>query len=107
MAPPKKQESLKNKYRIPLNFNQLEIDTLKKHQICKNHLLKSIIMQSLSNDKIVIQTNKDPNYIASINKIGVNLNQIAKKLNSIHEISSSDIAKLNSLVDLLRTIITQ
>ncbi|MGZ9677512.1 plasmid mobilization relaxosome protein MobC [Flavobacterium sp. GNP001] len=45
---------------------------------------------SLSGKKIQINTNKDPNFIGELNRIGININQIAKKCNSSDELTASD-----------------
>lgn len=103
---PKKEESLKVKYRIALNFNSEEYKVVNQKNLFKTNVLKDIILQSILNESIIVQTNKDPNYIKELNKIGINLNQIAKKANSINELSANDVEKINNFLDVMLAKIT-
>lgn len=96
---PIKEESLKLKNRIGLSFNESEYNLLIKNGLYKKAILKSIVFDSLSNKKIVINTSKDPKFILELNKIGNNINQITKKLNTIGDLSKTDIKQLFELID--------
>ena len=102
-----KEDSLKKKNRITINFDKKEKDFLEKKGLYKQNLLRQIIFDTINNNKVTINTNKDPVYIANLNKIGVNINQIAKKFNSLHQISGNDITRLTNMIDVLYDLITK
>lgn len=58
-----------------ISQNQLE-------HLSKNQVLKKIIDLKTASKQIKIVKKTDPQFLQNLNKIGVNLNQIAKKLNS-------------------------
>lgn len=98
---PIKEECLKLKNRIGLSFNENEYNLLIEKGLFKKEILKSIVFDSLLNKKININTSKDPKFILELNKIGNNINQIAKKANSINDLSVKDIQKLFELLEVL------
>ncbi|RKS93830.1 mobilization protein MobC [Flavobacterium limicola] len=99
---PRKEEDLKLKYRMKLNFNLEEFNLIKSKSLYSNKILKDIILQAILNNSINISTDKDPKYNQELNKIGINLNQIVKKANSIKELSNSDIQKMIYLMDVIQ-----
>jgi hypothetical protein len=98
---PKREELSLKKYRKVFYANQRENNLLKKHDLTSSSKIMTYLLNSFNSKTIIINTDKDPKYINELNKIGVNLNQISKKYNSVGEISSLDIQKLNNIIDVL------
>lgn len=98
---PKKEEHLKLKYRIELSLNDSEYNILVENKLLKKDILKSFVMDSLTKKTIIINTSKDPKFIFELHQIGNNINQIAKKANSINDLSVKDIQKLFELLEVL------
>ena len=103
---PRKNEQSKLKNRIILSFNEPEFDILTEKGITDAKTLKTIVLNSLSGRKIELKTNKDPKFIYILNKTAVNINQIARKINSTNQLSGSDMKKYFSLIDELQTLLT-
>nr|WP_315176329.1 plasmid mobilization relaxosome protein MobC [uncultured Flavobacterium sp.] len=103
---PKKEEQLKLKNRMILSFNESEFNLLTEKGLADGKILKTILMNSLAGKKIELSTNKDPKYIYILNKTAVNINQIARKINSTNQLSDSDMKKYFSLIDELQTLLT-
>ena len=79
---PKKEDHLKVKNRIMLSFNEGEYNILKEKGLIDGKLVKTVILKTLSEKKLILKTNKDPKLMVELNRIGNNINQISKKLNS-------------------------
>ena len=104
---PKKNEQLKLKNRVILSFNEPESTKLQKRGLLNSKVLKTIIMNSTSGKTIQINTNKDPKFIFELNKIGNNLNQLAKKANSNDKLSELDIKNFWTLLDELEKLLVE
>ena len=104
---PKKNEHLKLKKRLVLSFNEAECTKLQEKGLLNSIAIKSIIMNSTSNKTIQIHTNKDPKYIFELNRIGNNLNQLAKKANSTDQFSDLDIRNFWTLLNELEKLLTE
>lgn len=76
-------------------------DYMKKNHLVinkKSGLIKKIIMDSILNKQMVLKKQNDPKLIFEINKIGININQIAKKLNSLDAISKGEFDRMQGLI---------
>ena len=105
---PKKNEQLKLNKRLILSFNEPECTKLQeKGLLVDSKTLKTIIMNSTSHKTIHINTNKDPLYIFELNRIGNNLNQLAKKANSTDQFSDLDIRNFWALLTELEKLLTK
>lgn len=102
---PKKNDNEILKYRKNLSFNESEYTILTERGLADGKILKTILMNALSGKNIKISTNKDPKYICELNKIGNNINQLAKKFNSSDQLSDNDIRNFWSLIDELEKLI--
>ena len=102
---PKKNDNEKLQYRKNLSFNEPEHDMLTEKGLADGRILKTIVLNSLSGKKIQINTNKDPKFIGELNRIGININQIAKKCNSSDELTASDLSNLWAALDELKKLI--
>lgn len=107
MARPKKEEKEKRKHHIMVNLNEAEKSFFIKHNLFSGENLRDFIINTFHKKTIIITSEKDPKYINELNKIGVNLNQIAKKYNSLSEISNLDIDKINNIVEILASKINE
>ena len=65
------------------------------------------MLQTIRNKDVVLRKNTDPKLFLELNKVGTNINQIAKKLNSLEKISGSDNDRYNNLLAQLETIMTR
>ncbi|OXA65954.1 hypothetical protein B0A67_24030 [Flavobacterium aquidurense] len=101
MARPIKPDSEKRTKKITIRFTETEFKFINKFGNNLSDVIRDVFMQKFNDKKIIINTDKDPKYINELNKIGVNLNQISKKYNSMGELSSLDIDKLNAVIDIL------
>jgi hypothetical protein len=79
---PRKQDHLKVKNRITVSFNEAEYTVLKEKGLLDGKLVKTVILNTLNGKSLNLNTNKDPKLIVELNRIGNNINQISKKLNS-------------------------
>lgn len=102
---PKKNEDEKLQHRQNLSFTEQEYEILTEKGLTDGRILKTIIMNSLSGKKIQINTNKDPKFMGELNRIGNNINQIAKKCNSGDELNAGDLSNLWSALDELKKLI--
>jgi Bacterial mobilisation protein (MobC) len=85
----------KGKARVALYFNEedlLKID--EKAKLAKMDRSKLIRKLSLEGDLVIYDFKSAHDLIYEINKIGVNVNQLAKKANEIQSIYKSDIDNL-------------
>lgn len=104
---PKKNDQFKLNKRLVLSFNEPECTKLQEKGLLDSKTLKTIIMNSTSGKAIHIYTNKDPKYIFELNRIGNNLNQLAKKANSTDQFSSLDIRNFWALLTELEKLLTE
>lgn len=107
MARPKKEEPDKFKHRFTFWFSDEHKKKFDELNLKSGDKIRDFVIDTYSKKTIYITANKDPKYINELNKIGVNLNQIARKYNSLGEISNLDIGKINSLVDVLEEFINK
>lgn len=107
MARPKKEEKEKRKYHIMVNLNESEKIFFNKNNLFSGENLRDFVINTFHKKTIIITSDKDPKYINELNKMGVNLNQIAKKYNSLGEISNLDIEKINNIVEVLAAKINE
>ena len=104
---PKKNEQLKLNKRLILSFNEPECTKLQEKGLLDSKALKMVIMNSTSRQTINVYTNKDPKYIFELNRIGNNLNQLAKKANSTDQFSNLDIRNFWTLLNELEKLLTE
>ena len=88
---PKKKDSEKVVKGISIYFNSNELKELdnfisEKNLVTskKSSLIKEILLNH-SNKDVVLRKNTDPKLFLELNKVGTNINQIAKKLNSLEK----------------------
>lgn len=109
---PKKNDSEKIVKGISIYFNQKELDEFDEFISTKNlvqnkksSLIKEITLKTIRNEDIIFKKNADPKLFLTLNKVGTNINQIAKKLNSLDKVSESDRMKFeNALTDISKII---
>jgi hypothetical protein len=109
---PKKNNSEKIVKGISIYFNQKELDEFDEFISTKNlvqnkksSLIKEITLKTIRNEDIILKKNADPKLFLALNKVGTNINQIAKKLNSLDKVSESDRMKFeNALTDISKII---
>ena len=101
MARPKKEENEKRKNYIKVSLNEYEKFFFIKHKLYSGDNLRDFIIDNFQKKTIIITSDKDPKYIKELNKMGVNLNQIAKKYNSLGDLSNLDVEKINNIVEVL------
>lgn len=111
--PPKsdneKMSKLVSIYLTP-EESELINNFLLDNNICnysKSEFFRTIILKTIDQREIVLKRNSDPKIVLELNRIGLNLNQIAKKLNSLNALSSDDVLKLNACYDQLGKAITK
>ena len=87
---PKKKDSEKVVKGISIYFNSNELKELdnfisEKNLVTskKSSLIKEILLQTIRNKDVVLRKNTDPKLFLELNKVGTNINQITKKLNSL------------------------
>ena len=73
----------------------------------KSEFFRTIILKTIDQREIVLKRNSDPKIILELNRIGLNLNQIAKKMNSLNALSRDDVLKLNECYDQLGKAISK
>lgn len=93
MARPKKEIAERHDKRFPtVRCTQTELNDLRAMSKEAHMTLSEFIRQKALNGKVVIRKSTNPmnfSLIHELNKIGTNLNQIAKRANSTGEISKS------------------
>lgn len=102
---PKKSDNNKLKYRKIISFNEPEWMMLQEKGLLESKALKTIIMHSTSGK--TVQINKDPRFLFEINRIGNNLNQLAKKANSTDQFSDLDLRNFWTLLNELEKLLTE
>lgn len=102
---PKKSDNNKLKYRKIISFNESECTKLQEKGLLDSKALKTIIMNSTSGK--TAQINRDPKYLFEINRIGNNLNQLAKKANSTDQFSDLDLRNFWTLLNELEKLLTE
>lgn len=103
---PKKSDNNKLKYRKIISFNKSELDMLTEKGITDAKTLKTIVLNSLAGKKIELNSNKDPQFIYELNKIGVNLNQLTMNFKIYDQLPDNDLRNLCSLIDKLEKLLT-
>ena len=73
----------------------------------KSGLIKKIVLQSILEKKIILRKQNDPKLIFEVNKIGININQLTKKLNSLDALSEPELDRMQKLVSKLSDFISQ
>ncbi|WP_291960191.1 plasmid mobilization relaxosome protein MobC [Maribacter sp.] len=111
---PKKAESDKIAKGISIYFNAKELelfdDFIQKNNLVerkKSALIKQVLMKTIQNDEVILKKNTDPKLFLELNKIGTNINQIAKKFNSLDKISNADHLKYDELLRQLGSILNK
>lgn len=88
------------KNQVPLYFSDYEMELLKKSMEKAGIKNRSAYIRKMSIDGVIINTDlkilKDLSY--EINKIGTNINQVAKHLNEIQNISKADVESLKEML---------
>ena len=102
---PRKADSQKIHKRESIYFNKKEHEVfsnfLSKNNLVKSSkstILKSIVLNSIQNNSIIFEKTESPLLLKELNRIGTNLNQLVKKLNSLDELTVIDQTKVNSLL---------
>jgi len=109
--PRKGQNQIVHKgYRTYLNRKENDlfieyIDTNNLHSYSKSEIIKRFLLDGISGKKVDFIVNESPKYMFELNKIGSNINQIAKKMNSIDSISSHDQERLYNVLNDLNNIL--
>lgn len=92
--------------RVGLSFSQNEIDLInafiEEHNITVNQksvFFSNIILDSIKGNKIKVVNFIEPKSLMNINKIGVNLNQLIKKMHSLDGLSEADTNKIKHIID--------
>ena len=70
-------------------------------------MIKQVLMKTIQNDEVILKKNTDPKLFLELNKIGTNINQIAKKFNSLDKISNADHLKYDELLRQLGSILNK
>lgn len=111
---PKKKDSDKIVKGISIYFNPKELkeldDFISKKNLVQNKksaLIKDILLKTVRNEDVILKKNTDPKLFLELNRIGTNINQIAKKFNSLDKISESDRHKYDDLLKQLVQIINK
>lgn len=88
------------KNQVPLYFSDYEMELLKKNMEKAGIKNRSAYIRKMSIDGVIINTDlkilKDLSN--EINKIGTNINQVAKHLNEMHNISKEDVESLKEML---------
>ncbi len=110
---PKISDKHKKIIRFSIQFTPVEEQIIIKYldknnlvKISKSNFFKNIILNSIQNNVINFKRNADPKALLALNKIGNNINQIAKKSNSIDALGDADIKKLHLALETISQIIT-
>lgn len=93
----------KKEYKILEDYMKENNLVIKK----KSGLLKKITLDSITKKNIILTKQNDPKLIFEVNKIGININQLAKKLNSLDALSPNELSKMHNLVKQLSNFITK
>lgn len=91
--------------KVTVRFTEEEFQFLNKFGNNKSDVIRDIFIKTFKKKKIIINTNKDPQFVNAIIKIGVNINQITKKYNQTGILSNLDINKLYYYLDYIVSII--
>lgn len=99
-----------HKFTIYLNTYEKELideyfEKILNSNIKYGPLFTEIILKSIQNKSINITNIKPTIEISALNSIGNNINQIAKKLNSVHHLNANDLQKYDNLLDKLLILI--
>jgi len=73
----------------------------------KSGLIKEIVLQSITEQNIWLKKQNDPKLIYEVNKIGININQLTKKLNSLDALSGADLDRIRKLISKMSDFISQ
>lgn len=111
---PKKDKSEKVAQGISVYFTQNELSEVEEF-ISKNNLkerkksflIKEIFLKKIRGGAVMFKKNTDPALLLQLNRIGNNLNQIAKKANSIDDLSQKDVDKLSETIEDISKFISQ
>lgn len=110
--PQYEDDKKKKKHKYTVYFNTYEkeiIDLFIEDKLDYNPkygpLFKDIIINTVQSNKINIINVRPTLELSAINSVGNNLNQIAKKLNSIDHLNENDLKKLDEVIDKLLTLI--
>lgn len=98
---PKLSDDKIKKHQLKLLFTDDQKIKLEQKGIYDAVSIVNLIFKNENNNKEVRSNKINLNYILELNRIGNNLNQITKKLNSIKDLSSLDIEKLNNILTLI------
>ncbi|MFV1450306.1 plasmid mobilization relaxosome protein MobC [Maribacter sp. HS] len=111
--PPKlkneKMSKLVSIYLTPVELELINIYLSENNviNISKSEFFRTIILKTIDQREIVLKRNSDPKIVLELNRIGLNLNQIAKKMNSLNALSRDDVLKLNECYDQLGKAISK
>lgn len=105
---------LKSDNKFTLYFNGYEIEKINKYvlkELGENHsksdFYKTILLNHIENKSIIIKTSRPTLELSELNSIGNNVNQIAKKLNSVNNLTPQELLKFNLLMTKLLELITE
>ena len=114
LGQPKKNKEIKLSRKITIRFTQNDYDKLivffkndyeNKFQLSLSSQIRDVLLQLIHNKKIKINKIYSPKYINELNKIGINLNQITKKINIKKMHNDQDLKKISMILNQIETII--
>lgn len=101
--PKQKQRTKKERIEIRLSTEEKN-NLLYKMKLAKIESISSLIRKLLNTGFVInINTNGLLDLIYEINKIGININQIAKIANETHNIYENDIKEINKKVNYIKS----
>jgi len=99
MGRPKLDDSEKRNHRISMCLSAKEVEKLKSFGLDNSEKIRVYLFQTFVEKTIILSSKKDIKYIHELNKIGINLNQIAKILNARQGISPENFKKLDDILN--------
>lgn len=111
---PRKPDDEKIAPVISVYFNKKQYRILEEYMTKNNlvinkksGLIKEIVLQSITEQNIWLKKQNDPKLIYEVNKIGININQLTKKLNSLDALSGADLDRIRKLISKMSDFISQ
>jgi hypothetical protein len=98
MAAPLKDSEEKRDKIITLRLTKKEHKKLLSFGLNSSEIIRQVFFGAIEKDKIILDSNKDSKYLLELNRLGTNLNQLMKKLNTLKNLSDEDIEKLKLLL---------
>ena len=104
---PELAENAKKKNRFSIQFSDIELQEIKdfleekkfQKKFPNSSFFQDLILNTIKNRPILSTTQVMNFDIVALNRIGNNLNQLAKKANSINTLGADDRKKINTALD--------